>query len=115
MTTTRIEFIFSQEGLSREQVREKVVEKFCKEKPGPAKDGGPHPGKGGGHLPHALGAAGSRPQALAHAQEMSGLLLHPLPNRQAVPSNGYAEPVDRSVLRPLFCGGRSQYFGALNE
>lgn len=38
MATTRIEFIFSQKGMSREELREKVVKKFLEEKPGPAKD-----------------------------------------------------------------------------
>ena len=38
MAIKKIEFIFSQEGLSREQVRKKVVKKFFEEKPGPAKD-----------------------------------------------------------------------------
>ena len=38
MGTTRIEFIFSQKGMSRQEVREKVVKKFFEEKPGPAED-----------------------------------------------------------------------------
>ena len=38
MATTKIEIIFSQKGMSREDIREKVVEEFLKEKPGPAKD-----------------------------------------------------------------------------
>lgn len=38
MATTKIEFIFSQSGMSRESIRKKVVEKFLEEKPGPAKD-----------------------------------------------------------------------------
>ena len=38
MTKTKIEFIFSQKGMTREQVRKKVVEKFLEERSGPAKD-----------------------------------------------------------------------------
>lgn len=38
MSLTKIEFIFSQKGMSREQVRRKVIDKFLEEKPGPAKD-----------------------------------------------------------------------------
>ena len=39
LVPTRIEFIFSQKGLSRREVKEKVVKKFFEEKPGPAEDG----------------------------------------------------------------------------
>ena len=38
MATDKVEFIFSQEGMTREEIRKKVVEKFFKEKPGPAED-----------------------------------------------------------------------------
>jgi len=38
MGTTKIEMIFSQKGLTREEIRRKMVEEFLKEKPGPAKD-----------------------------------------------------------------------------
>ena len=38
MGTTKIEFIFSQKGMTREGIRRKVVEQFLKEKSGPAKD-----------------------------------------------------------------------------
>lgn len=38
MSTSKKEFIFSQKGLTREQVREKVVKCFLKEKSGPAED-----------------------------------------------------------------------------
>lgn len=38
MSITRKELIFSQKGISRKQVREKMVKCFLEEKPGPAKD-----------------------------------------------------------------------------
>jgi len=38
MGTTKIELIFSQKGLTREEIRRKAVEWFLKEEPGPAKD-----------------------------------------------------------------------------
>ncbi len=38
MVTHKVQFIFSQKGLSRVAVRKKVLEKFMEEEPGPAKD-----------------------------------------------------------------------------
>lgn len=38
MATTQVDFRFSQKGLTREEVRKKVVETFLGEEPGPAKD-----------------------------------------------------------------------------
>ncbi|MBN1502302.1 DNA adenine methylase [Candidatus Woesearchaeota archaeon] len=38
MATNFIEFIFSQDGMTRKEIREKVVKKFFEEDPGPAQD-----------------------------------------------------------------------------